>query len=177
MWVSARYCTVSYSSMASSVFSPLPTTLEQRMLHLLQESARNKDVGAGRRLHSLILLHGLLSVAVFPDYLIRLYASSGSLLEANLVFSQTPSPSIYTWYGIIFAHSTHLQHVPALSLYHAMLKHDITPNNYVLSCILKACCSLGALHHGMLIHHQAITCDIDLDVMIGSTLIDMYAKC
>ncbi|KAI5075839.1 hypothetical protein GOP47_0009915 [Adiantum capillus-veneris] len=151
---------------------------EQRILQLLHAIARSRDVIAGRGLHSVMLLHGLLPNAVFCDHLIRLYACSGSLLEANIVFAQSPSPSIYTWYGIILAHANNLQQGQALSLYDAMmLECNIIPNNFVLSCILKACCTIGALFYGMLIHHQAISCGIELDVIIGSAMIDMYAKC
>ncbi|MCO5611577.1 hypothetical protein L7F22_065830 [Adiantum nelumboides] len=147
----------------------------ERILQLLHASSG--DAGAGRRLHSVMLLHGLLPNEVFADHLIRLYACSGSLLEANIAFAQSPLPSIHTWYGIILAHANNFQEERALWLYSGMLDCNISPNNYVLSCILKACCAIGALFNGMLIHHQTIFCNIDSDVIVGSAMIDIYAKC
>ncbi|KAH7440478.1 hypothetical protein KP509_04G109500 [Ceratopteris richardii] len=64
-----------------------------------------------------------------------------------------------------------------MSLYVNMLElRDICPNNYIFSCILKACCNMDSLFYGMTIHYQSTFHNMESDVIIGSTLIDLYMK-
>jgi hypothetical protein len=36
---------------------------------------------------------------------------------------------------------------------------------------------LGTLEEGRCVHHQMIQSGLELDVFVGSSLVDMYAKC
>jgi pentatricopeptide repeat protein len=59
-----------------------------------------------------------------------------------------------------------------------MLKHGISPSAVTFVCILKACSITGAADEGFRIHAEIVKrgC-LELDPYVGSTLIDMYAKC
>lgn len=46
-----------------------------------------------------------------------------------------------------------------------------------LPCILKACADLIEVQQGNLIHEHVIHHKFESDVIIGSTHIDIYAKC
>lgn len=144
---------------------------------LLQGVTKSKDLKAGRQLHSLIVSNGFESVAVLGDHLIRLFALCGSLLETNLVFCKVRKPSVYTWQAILSAHAIFGENERALELYNEMQQEGIRPSKCIFLCILKACCSTGFLGHGRLIHEQIITSNLNTDVSIGNTLVDMYAKC
>jgi pentatricopeptide repeat protein len=43
--------------------------------------------------------------------------------------------------------------------------------------VIKACSGLGRLEDGRLVHEQFIQSGCKSDVFVGSTLVDMYAKC
>jgi pentatricopeptide repeat protein len=43
--------------------------------------------------------------------------------------------------------------------------------------VLNACASIVALEEGRCAHEQIIECGWDSDVFVGSSLVDMYAKC
>jgi pentatricopeptide repeat protein len=43
--------------------------------------------------------------------------------------------------------------------------------------VLNACASTVALEEGMSVHQQIIQSGWDSDVYVGSSLVDMYAKC
>jgi len=43
--------------------------------------------------------------------------------------------------------------------------------------VLNACVSVVALKKGKCVHQQIIQSCLELDVFVGSSLVDMYAKC
>ncbi|KAK9271451.1 hypothetical protein L1049_027042 [Liquidambar formosana] len=47
----------------------------------------------------------------------------------------------------------------------------------VVPLLLKACASLSILHHGKALHAESIKAGVDFDVMVGTSLVCMYAKC
>ncbi|MCO5558997.1 hypothetical protein L7F22_012588 [Adiantum nelumboides] len=51
------------------------------------------------------------------------------------------------------------------------------PDRVTFSCILKACSRLGAIDDGKLIHEKLVRDGFQPSLVVGSTLIDMYAKC
>lgn len=150
---------------------------EETIDDLLHGCIKNKDLAGGRDLHSLIVSNGPDFSSVLGDRLIRLFASCGSLLEANLAFCNIAKPNILAWQAIISAHATHGQSDRALELYHEMHQDGIQANKFIFPCILKACGSSGAIGQGKLIHGLISHSKLDSDVIVGSSLVDMYAKC
>ncbi|KAA8538328.1 hypothetical protein F0562_027849 [Nyssa sinensis] len=47
----------------------------------------------------------------------------------------------------------------------------------VVPLLVKACASLSVLNHGKALHAESIKFGVELDVMVGTSLVDMYAKC
>ena len=79
---------------------PIPKDL---VYCLLQGCTKKKNLACARRLHSLMVKRGFHKIGIFGDHLIRLFASCGSLLEANEIFHMVSKPSVYTWSAIISA--------------------------------------------------------------------------
>ena len=68
----------------------------------------------------------------------------------------------------------------ALDLFREMQTFEanyVRPNEFILSGILAACGRLGALEHGKWAHAYIDKCGMAVDVVLGTALIDMYAKC
>lgn len=72
---------------------------------ILLECMKKEDLKAGREAHCLIVQGGLDSDTFLGSHLIRMFASCGSLFEANQVFRRLPHPSVFTWSAIILAHA------------------------------------------------------------------------
>lgn len=52
------------------------------------------------------------------------------------------------------------------------------PNKYnIYSCILKACASIPDLAQGKAVHEHMLKSEAEVDVIVGSSLLDMYVKC
>eukprot|EP00250_Pteridium_aquilinum_P017426 c23625_g11_i5 orf=599-1879(+) len=116
---------------------------------------------------------------VTGDHLIRLYASKGSLREANDAFLKISHPSTYTWNAIISAHAKLGDEHTAIALFHQMqgAKGNIRPNRVTFLTLLKASHSIRAIREGMLIHDCVNRSEYACDGVVGNTLVDMYAKC
>ncbi|KAI5057872.1 hypothetical protein GOP47_0027887 [Adiantum capillus-veneris] len=144
----------------------------------LQVCYKDKDLAHGRQLHSLMIMVDLDRFAGLGDHLIRLFAAcGGTLLESSLVFCALSHPKSYTWQAIIFAHAVMGQHEHALKLYINMQGEGVMPCQFVLTSVLKGCASLASLHHGRTIHDHIFMLGLESNLVLGSSLLDMYGKC
>ncbi|MCO5580308.1 hypothetical protein L7F22_034174 [Adiantum nelumboides] len=145
--------------------------------HLLQICTKKKDLSAARQIRTLMRHSQLHHTVCLCDYLIRLFALCGSLPEATDVFELVKKPTGFTWNAIISVHAKFGDGMLALELYARMLQSAQQPDKVTLLSILKACSNAGALVAGRLIHAHIIVSDTHLDLVLGNTLVDMYAKC
>ncbi|KAI5068694.1 hypothetical protein GOP47_0017039 [Adiantum capillus-veneris] len=145
--------------------------------HLLQICTKKKDLSAARQIHTLMHHNQLHHTVCLADYLIRLFSSCGSLPEAADVFEQVKKPTGFTWNAIITAHAKLGDGMHALDLYSRMLQWGQQPDKVTFLSVLRACSNAGALVAGRSIHAQIIVSDTHLDLVLGNTLVDMYAKC
>lgn len=68
-------------------------------------------------------------------------------------------------------------HKEALEIFHLMQKENFKPKKFMLSSVLAACANVGALDQGRWIHAYIARNSIPLDAILGTSLVDMYAKC
>jgi pentatricopeptide repeat protein len=58
-----------------------------------------------------------------------------------------------------------------------MQQEDVRPDSVTFMGVLNACATVAALEEGRCVHEQIIESGWDSDVLVGSSLVDMYAKC
>lgn len=131
----------------------------------------------GRMIHDLIVQGGLKMDVVVGSSILDMYARCGSLHDASKVFSQLPHKNMVSWGAMITGFVQHDNPAGATALLTKMQKEGLKPSRPMLLCILKACTSKEALEHGRFIHTHIAKAELSLDMVIGSTLVDMYAKC
>ncbi|MCO5592261.1 hypothetical protein L7F22_046259 [Adiantum nelumboides] len=153
------------------------SALRESIYPLVHVCATKKDLLSGRQLLTQMLLNGLDTVSALADQLIRLFATCGTLFEADLLFCRTENPSVFTWHAIITAHVIHGEHVKAVFLFRHMQLDDIIPDKYVYTCVLRACANIGALKEGMLLHDLLVRHTLDVELVVLNSLVDLYAKC
>lgn len=151
--------------------------LEDLFYWLLHGCINKKDLSTGREVHSRIIRRGFQSNAFVVCQLIQMFAVCGSLSEASQVFSSLLAPDCFAWTAIISAHANLGQGKQAIKLYTRMQQSNVRPGAHVFVAILKACSSIVSLHHGKMIHRDAIIEEYELDAYVGTMLIGMYAKC
>ncbi|XP_021802894.1 pentatricopeptide repeat-containing protein At1g50270-like [Prunus avium] len=112
--------------------------------------------------------------------LIDLYAKCEKLAEACLVFEQLPCKSVVFWNSMLdgFCRSGDIK--KARLFFNEILEKDssnVQPNKITLASVLSSCASVAALNHGIWVHVYIKKNHIELDIMLGTALIDMYGKC
>lgn len=105
------------------------------------------------------------------------YARLGNVEAAVLLFNAMPAKDLISWTGMINCYSQNKLFVEALAVFNEMRRNGISPDEVTMSTVISACAHLGALDLGKEIHLYVTQSGFDLDVYIGSALIDMYAKC
>jgi pentatricopeptide repeat protein len=106
-----------------------------------------------------------------------MYAKCGSIEEAWKVFNKMPSRDVVTWNSMVLGHVKCGQGHKALELFQQMQQEGVQLDSVTFAGVLKACASVVAIEEGRCVHQQIIQSGLELDVFVGHSLVDMYAKC
>lgn len=147
------------------------------IVSVLVASGRTGELNIGRSVHGLLLKKEAVLGLIAGNALLDMYVKCERIDEANRMFKELPVKDIVTWTSIISGLVQCKLPKEALEVFHTMLSHGMEPDKVVLSSVLSACASMGALDYGSWIHRYIKFKAIEQDVHIGTSMIDMYAKC
>ncbi len=131
----------------------------------------------GRLVHKQLIQSGCESDVFVWSSLVDMYAKCGSIEEAWKVFNKIPSRDVVTWNAMVLGHVQCGQGQNALELFQQMQREGVQPNSVTFVGVLKACASVVAIEEGRCVHQQFIQSGLESNVFVGSSLLDMYAKC
>ncbi|XP_074273379.1 pentatricopeptide repeat-containing protein At4g14850-like [Silene latifolia] len=142
----------------------------------------------GGQIHSMSIKLGFQENLRVKNSIMYLYLKCGLYNEANRLFDEMDSINLVTWNALIAGHaqmmdvaedrlSAHQSGNRALNLYLKMNRSDIKPDLFTLSSVLSICSSLVALEQGEQVHAQTIKSGFFADLIVGTSLVNMYSKC
>jgi pentatricopeptide repeat protein len=131
----------------------------------------------GRHVHQQINQSGYESDVSVVSSLIDMYAKCGSMEEALRVFNKMSSHDTVSWNVIILGHVKCEQGQKALNLFQQMQWEGVEPEPMTFVGVLNSCTSVAALEEGRRAQEQIIQRGCESDVFMGSSLVDIYAKC
>ncbi|KAK4476738.1 hypothetical protein RD792_015898 [Penstemon davidsonii] len=105
------------------------------------------------------------------------FSNNEMIEEAKKYFDQMPKRDDVSWSAIIDGYNKGGHFKEALEVFHQMQGEEIKLNKFVLSSALNSCANVGALDQGKWIHAYIKRNRIVLDEVLGTSLVDMYAKC
>ncbi|GLJ10990.1 hypothetical protein SUGI_0139680 [Cryptomeria japonica] len=144
---------------------------------VLELCASMKSLSDGKEIHAQIILNGLPINAFVATKLVRMYCKCGNVVHARLVFEQTMERSVFLWNTMIRGYANNGFYKEALSSYSEMQVSGISPDNYTVLSVLKACAGMEDLCQGMKVHCRIIRSGHELDLFVGNVLVAMYGKC
>ena len=156
---------------------------------LLKACARLSLFQKGQELHSLTFKLGLQHNVFVQNALVSMYSFCGNgaafLHTARQVFDEIPLSvhDVVSWNSMISGYLLGHCYWDALKVFAEMLNMSVTdtirprPDNVTLLSALTACGRIGFLDLGREIHGLLTRNAFVLDVVLGSSLVDMYAKC
>ncbi|KAH7330914.1 hypothetical protein KP509_20G007900 [Ceratopteris richardii] len=160
--------------MAQEGLSPDPTSLAS----ILKACARTRDIERGQCAHACILHEGWLETdIVLGSALLDMFVKCGKLAKALQVFEELSARDLISWNSLIAGYSQQGYDEIALAWLQQSLMEGLAPSLVTFTCSLKSCGNMGALEVGKRLHAVIVGKALVIDVVLGSALVDMYAKC
>lgn len=136
-----------------------------------------KDGNSVAKIHALLVLSGFLGHGSCGSQLIGAYAKIDDIKTALKVFDVLPHRGIDSWNAIIIAFSKKGSPGEVMNFYELMELEGVKPDSSTFTIALKACTSLLDLRMGENIRRRAVECGYENDVFVGSSVLNLYAKC
>eukprot|EP00250_Pteridium_aquilinum_P020324 c24785_g1_i1 orf=1161-3824(-) len=147
------------------------------LVALLKACAGSNNLEKGRAIHNEIRQNRLSTELHVGNTLVGMYANSGYLADAQEVFDSLVVKSVVSWTALIAGYAEHGPAEKGLIFFSQMQQDGVTPNDVTFACALKACGSLGVIIKGCEIHADVVAKGFGEVLLVGNSLIDMYAKC
>ncbi|KAJ7545569.1 hypothetical protein O6H91_08G002000 [Diphasiastrum complanatum] len=146
-------------------------------LGVLNACAKKGALEDGRKVHAQAIKSGFHLDIMVGSCLVDMYIKCGSIDDACRVFNSMKNRNVISWSTMIAGYTKFGRGDKALESLQQMQQASIKPDTITLMAALNACAAAAALHEGRFIHGQIIHSGFESDVFVGSSLIDMYAKC
>jgi pentatricopeptide repeat protein len=147
------------------------------MISVLQACAHLGDLQQGKLIHDYIIQRGFKSDICMENSLMDMYAKCGSIETAQRWFDKISNKNVVSWNIMISGYVQNGLANEALILFHRMNIENVIPNCVTVASMLQACAHLASLQQGMSIHGYILRSNLEVDVFVGNSLIDMYVKC
>ncbi|KAL8141744.1 hypothetical protein V2J09_014776 [Rumex salicifolius] len=136
------------------------------------------SVNGGVQIHGQVFKLGLQDDVFVQNSLINMYGKCGMLEECCSIFEQMEHKTIPSWSALISAYANKSMWVDCLNLYEEMNRvSNWIAEESILVNVLSSCTHLGAFDLGRSVHGYLLRHMKSLNVIIETTLVDMYIKC
>ncbi|KAL6188613.1 hypothetical protein ACLB2K_040004 [Fragaria x ananassa] len=136
------------------------------------------DLKTGRKIHARIEISGVQKNLVVCSSLVDMYGKCNDICGARRVFDLMGGGNVVSWTSMIAAYAQNGGGEEALRLFREFTRGMLErPNHFMLASVVNACASLGRLVSGKVAHGAVIRRGHELNEVIASAIVDMYAKC
>ncbi|OMO98449.1 hypothetical protein COLO4_13898 [Corchorus olitorius] len=132
----------------------------------------------GKTIHALVEIFGFQCNLVVCSALVDMYGKCNEVDLAHRVFDSTGYKNVVYWTSMITAFAQNGRGHEALEIFREFNCLGWEPSNqFMLSSVITACASLGKLVSGKVTHGAVIRRGHDLNDVVSTAMVDMYAKC
>ncbi|KAL5560553.1 hypothetical protein UlMin_036764 [Ulmus minor] len=146
---------------------------------LIAACVRTKSLADGKQIHAHIRVNGLENNEYLRTKLVHMYTSCGSLEDAQHLFDESPSKSVYKWNALLRGAviSGRKRYRDVLYTFSRMRSLGVELNVYSFSSVIKSFAGASALSQGLKTHALLIKNGLVGSSMLRTSLIDLYFKC
>ncbi|PIA37183.1 hypothetical protein AQUCO_03000042v1, partial [Aquilegia coerulea] len=147
------------------------------LVSVLRAYSDVEDLKQGKSVHGFVIKVGL---QLEPDLLIGLtamYAKSGEVLVAKVLFDQMEMPNIILWNAMISGYAKNGYAGEAVELFRKMISKNCRPDSISVRSTIIACAQVGSVELARWMDTYIEKSEHRNDVFVNTALIDMYAKC
>ncbi|KAJ7976809.1 Pentatricopeptide repeat-containing protein [Quillaja saponaria] len=145
--------------------------------NLLLSLTRSRSLPKGLQLHAQIIKSGIQIIPLIYHHLINFYSKCQLPLFSGQVFEEAPHKSATTWSSVISSFAQNERPAFALEFFRRMIHHGVRPDDHIFPSATKSCAILSRCDIGQSIHCFVVKIGYECDVFVGSSMVDMYAKC
>ncbi|XP_041013516.1 pentatricopeptide repeat-containing protein At4g18520, chloroplastic-like [Juglans microcarpa x Juglans regia] len=149
---------------------------EKMFVCVLNMCSRRSDFELGSQFHACIVKGGSRNLIV-DSSIVHFYAQCRKLPSAFRAFDRMQEQDVVCWTTMITACAQQGHGQEAISLFSRMLSNGSFPNEFTVCGVLKACGEEKAFKFGRQLHGTIVKKMFRNDVFVGTSLVDMYAKC
>ncbi|KAH7279075.1 hypothetical protein KP509_37G004200 [Ceratopteris richardii] len=143
---------------------------------ILDACAGLGDCKQAKHMHHHIINDGYDGELSVQNSLIFTYGKCLSSQDACIIFWKMSERDTFSWNSVISAYA-HLEDiVEAFKLFSRMLNGSILPNKYTYTTMIDVCSSHLAVSEGERIHSMVIESGYEMEVVVGTALINLYGK-
>ncbi|KAH7276434.1 hypothetical protein KP509_39G007300 [Ceratopteris richardii] len=137
-----------------------------------------RSASKGHMLHTEIIKKGLEGELVISSALVDFYSKCGLLAEAKIMFEKYSMQDEIACTSLLTGYEENGYPEEALLCYEKMAGESVNLGAIILTCTLKACASMRDVNKGQEIYAEiARKGFFEKNVLVGSALVHMYAKC
>ncbi|CAN6471452.1 unnamed protein product [Victoria cruziana] len=162
-----------FYGLQSAEIQPDPGT----MVGVLPACVQLGDLEQGRCFHGYICKLGFDADLHVKNALIDMYAKCGGLRSAEALFDPNSAKDEISWNTMIAGYTQNGYAREALFIFCRMRAENIKPSLVTIVSILPAAAYMAILKEGTTLHSYIIKVGLETVVLVGNSLIDMYAKC
>ncbi|GER35225.1 pentatricopeptide repeat-containing protein, partial [Striga asiatica] len=144
---------------------------------VLKALADLKLTKEGKSVHVQVIKLGFLNDVYVGNSLLNLYVAGGNMCSCGKVFDEMPLRDVVSWTVMISGFNEAGKYDDSLITFERMRSHGVMPNRVTAVNALAACAGHGALNMGLWIHEYVKSSRWEMDLILGTALIDMYGKC
>lgn len=142
----------------------------------MQMCGKIVDFELGKQIHACILKSGF-SGLILDSSVLYFYVQFGNMEKAACLFDMMKERDVICWTTMITGYSQHGQGDKAFRMFSLMLLDGVEPNEYTVCSLLDACGEEAELKLGRSLHGSIVKRMCEMDIFVGTSLVDMYAKC
>lgn len=136
-----------------------------------------EDLKYGEQVHCLMTKCGFDCELAAVNSLISVYVRCKAVVSAERLLEQVPVQDVVSWNTMISAMARSERPQMALEMFSNMCSRGLMPSQATFVAVINSCIGLRDLVCGESVHAKVIRSGFESDVIVGTALVDFYAKC
>ncbi|KAL5706134.1 hypothetical protein ACHQM5_024342 [Ranunculus cassubicifolius] len=147
------------------------------LVGVLKSCQSETDILIGLQIHTQVIKSGFYHQTIVGNAVINMYSTCGAVEDAGKAFKVMVHRDEISWNSMIGCYERNGFGLEALRFCKEMLAVGLHLSSFSLPSCISACSGLAAMDLGKQFHSFVIKLGFDMEIYVGSSVIDMYAKC
>lgn len=144
---------------------------------IIKASAGSAVLELGRKLHAYVVEKALEYDVFVCSALVDMYAKCEDIQDSHHCFLNMGEQDTVVWNTMLMGYAQQGFEEEAVMLFESMIHQQVVPSEITFTIVLKACANLTVLDWAELLHCQISQNGHELQPLVRSAFVDVYAKC